>query len=638
MLRSTRWRLSLLILVLPVTHSALQAQESTAIERTAHVATALEVRDSLLGEPNTNTVRDEFTRELSSQHPVVSQFMNQPFDAPRPPTLAEIDLAIRWMREHRIAGGSGFNAQAALAAGPVALTDGSAAVKSLIEGSTGVWMPPTQLIIGFTDFLVARAQDEVVFAFVLGLERALSRLPEQSPERILVRKAFPRSVSILEAIRVESFQSLLPTLRTAFTGDLETLPTAIGDTAVLRALGWNNDPQRTYAQGLAITFARAVEIGRGTPPIISISRLAHLDSTAMAASGPRSAFRFAGALAREHAISGEAAVAEALKSPHTRAYLLAFLGHEAIDVGGAAAALVVTEFLDHLRSHQAEAVLLANQLAAIRTTATSGQPADSAGAGERTGAAMTVRSTLQILASASRLAPAAGTSMAGPDFVGDAIQLHDAVVERRYPVVANWLISRAPTAMDSPAILRFVSLGTALASAETSEEISSALRTAAAPVGSYRSKRGQKGRLGPLSLSLTAYAGGSYGWEDASGSGVTEGSGRTLGFALPVGVEVGTGIPIGSLSLFASVADLGNLASARLGNDSEVSSGAEIGWEQIIAPGLFGILGISSEVPLSVGFGYQQVNGLREAQDDGRDLDVRRWVLMMAADLTILRF
>ncbi len=205
--------------------------------------------------------------------------------------------------------------------------------------------------------------------------------------------------------------------------------------------------------------------------------------------------------------------------------------------------------------------------------------------------------------------------------------------------------------------LQYLSFAASLAGARTEEEVTVALRTASAPVGSYRSKRNQDTRepflrrWGPTTASVVGYPGLTFGWERPAGGRLPgRDDANHVGLSLPVGIEISRGSPLGAFSLFASVIDLGTLASARFNGDeesdeSELSTTPELGFGQVFAPGIFFMVNARGW-PLSLGFGLQSVGNLRERSVTASDgsvtrterVDVVRASVILGVDATLFHF
>tara|TARA_R110002012_G_scaffold300131_1_gene499657 strand:- start:12614 stop:14755 length:2142 start_codon:yes stop_codon:yes gene_type:complete len=210
--------------------------------------------------------------------------------------------------------------------------------------------------------------------------------------------------------------------------------------------------------------------------------------------------------------------------------------------------------------------------------------------------------------------------------------------------------------------LRYTNLGVSLASAETSEELASAINAAALPVQSYRLKR-----KSPFSITLNAYAGVFYAKEHLTNDNVENDVSDLIGIAAPVGIgfnwALGTRkmdnsyggaeyinekirdnkeryLGRHSLSLFVSIVDVGAIAVYRLNDDQTPLDNIE--FQNILAPGAHAIFGFG-KTPISLGLGIQYGPELRKVTQ-GEDilestLESRGWRygVSLLVDIPILQ-
>ena len=104
-----------------------------------------------------------------------------------------------------------------------------------------------------------------------------------------------------------------------------------------------------------------------------------------------------------------------------------------------------------------------------------------------------------------------------------------------------------------------------------------------------------------------------------------------------------------SLSIFVSVIDLGGLLTFRANGDTAlevdstrvVEDDPQIGFKQIVSPGLYLVLGVSKSVPLSIGGGVSLHPGLRRIRDettgDSRTTSTRRIAIFGAVDVPLFK-
>jgi len=162
--------------------------------------------------------------------------------------------------------------------------------------------------------------------------------------------------------------------------------------------------------------------------------------------------------------------------------------------------------------------------------------------------------------------------------------------------------------------------------------VTAVLERAAAPPGTYLRKRRARGWY----TTVNTYLGMMYGRETTTGA--TSNSGTVAGPFLPVGVEVGLGLGRAfSIGLFANAVDLGALANYRLSGDDSASTAPEVGFQQVLAPGIGLVLGFS-RMPLTIGALWGYAPELRTVSSGGTAtaMSVRRWFLFAGYDLPLL--
>jgi hypothetical protein len=118
---------------------------------------------------------------------------------------------------------------------------------------------------------------------------------------------------------------------------------------------------------------------------------------------------------------------------------------------------------------------------------------------------------------------------------------------------------------------------------------------------------------------------------------------NALGVIAPIGLEISKGMSFlffKSLSLFASVIDLGAVTAFRYRDDTTERL-PHLSLENIIAPGVYGVLGLKS-MPISIGAGIQYGPQLRKINigGEGNEIDSSAWRfnLFIAVDIPLLKF
>ena len=239
----------------------------------------------------------------------------------------------------------------------------------------------------------------------------------------------------------------------------------------------------------------------------------------------------------------------------------------------------------------------------------------------------------------------------GAAAVAHAVDAADAARRRDYGSSVVSLIQAANALANTdklpPWFRRHLSFAVDVASARTPEEFEKVLESTAAPLGSFRSKRGNprigqrfvtrdKAVPGRWTVGFNAYVGVTGGVEllvddDLVGS-LSLPTGTVSLFA-PVGLEGSVGIwRHSSLSLFLPVLDVGGLADFRTQPTEDASAGIEDGasttaevaqqpnltFAQVLSPGAYLVLGLG-RVPVSLGAGFSYTPKLRKVVVGGRD-------------------
>ena len=142
-------------------------------------------------------------------------------------------------------------------------------------------------------------------------------------------------------------------------------------------------------------------------------------------------------------------------------------------------------------------------------------------------------------------------------------------------------------------LIKYLSFASNLASATNAEEVKEAINAVALPPGSYSIKQRSS-----LNVSLNGYIG--YAW-DFNGGLYANGIYAPVGFSLSKGLNKKMG---GAFTLFASIIDVGAVASYRLSNGPTDSLKQEIRLESIISPSAQLLFEIP-KWPVAVGAGWR---------------------------------
>jgi len=166
-------------------------------------------------------------------------------------------------------------------------------------------------------------------------------------------------------------------------------------------------------------------------------------------------------------------------------------------------------------------------------------------------------------------------------------------------------------------LLKYGSLAASIVESKNAEDISAALDAAILPTGSSSIKQHTS-----WSVSINSYIGANWYTEKYKSTALTNKaiSFPTFGISLPVGVAFSKGLRntqigkvVGSVSLFASIIDLGAVASYQLSTPDSITSKQlpDFTWKNLLAPGGFIVLGRLFNTPLSLGIGAQKGPPLR---------------------------
>lgn len=189
-------------------------------------------------------------------------------------------------------------------------------------------------------------------------------------------------------------------------------------------------------------------------------------------------------------------------------------------------------------------------------------------------------------------------------------------------------------------IVDYLPLVTDLASAESAEDVQTVLDAAATPVGGWRAKRTR------WLASVGAVLGPDASYEIGIDGGTAESTGVGVGLFAPVGVDLAWPIrrTRSAGGLFISAVDVGNLIDYRLtdtaGDGESTKAAPEIGFIQLLAPGLFAKFGLGPS-PFTVVVGGAWTPQAREFTDSAGEtlkLDTLRIIVSLGVDVTMFPF
>jgi len=166
--------------------------------------------------------------------------------------------------------------------------------------------------------------------------------------------------------------------------------------------------------------------------------------------------------------------------------------------------------------------------------------------------------------------------------------------------------------------------------AKTPKEVSQAIESFALPPGSSAIKKFSK-----FSISLNAYVGAAGGYEYLRG--VQEQPFYSI--ATPIGVGFNWGFKqAGSISIFASIIDIGALTAFRFDPNNTVGQTPlpDFKIENVFAPGGYLVYGVP-KFPLAIGIGAQMGPNLRTVTNNGATFQTSGWHLagFLAVDIPI---
>ena len=195
-------------------------------------------------------------------------------------------------------------------------------------------------------------------------------------------------------------------------------------------------------------------------------------------------------------------------------------------------------------------------------------------------------------------------------------------------------------------LLKYGTFISAVAQADSSDEVAAAIEAAALPSGSSRIKRET-----PFNVSLNAYTGLFIGKEVINGFDQNKPFKKwnSYGITAPIGITVSKGQrkmfwPFNgeghsSYSIFVSLIDLGAVAAYRF-SDNTTAQIPTIQLKDIISPGAFLSIGIP-KTPLSLNFGTQMGPNLRKVNVGNNDYSNNiywRYSASVCVDIPLLNF
>ncbi|MCW3082727.1 MAG: hypothetical protein JWP12_93 [Bacteroidetes bacterium] len=182
-------------------------------------------------------------------------------------------------------------------------------------------------------------------------------------------------------------------------------------------------------------------------------------------------------------------------------------------------------------------------------------------------------------------------------------------------------------------IEKFLTFGnfiSGIAKAQSPEEIESVIEASALPAGSSRTKK-----HADWSIDLNAFVGYYYGAPRKSTDGLFT---INQGITAPVGLAFNRGLhSFGSISVFASIIDIGAIVDYRISHDS-TSIDQTIHLENILSPGISLAYGLPWNIPLTISGGWQYGPNLLKVESNQltlTDNPVWRWYVSATIDIPL---
>jgi hypothetical protein len=501
---------------------------------------------------------------------------------------------------------------------------------------------------GLTKFLITRAKQELTATFFRKFSKAL----ENEKNKILVQ-LFPSTVVILQSIDSElyRFSAYIETLRLAFIRDLRTIPghlaLALEDKKIIK------DDETRNVTKLLLNLAQQINDGPVPSEIIQfLSEKSNYDSLKMEPyTKINSAFKYLNILstvAMKHDGKGMWFSIDELDSivhgDQRRQILTEFIRAfvvEQIDVAEQKHYLELSTKLDYVRDVIRYGSNLKNDIKIITDFKN-----DSINKAQFEHYAVVFSDIVEILKLSKKF-----IFNENPDkldsvqfsldrvlfSLDDALSIVLSVRQNEFSIAIShlgFMLNRWEDKVFDKnkrfqEFLRYGSFIAAVAESENADDVAKTIEAFALPVGSSSIKRNSK-----LNLAFNAYTGVGFGEETLK---ETDKKDTYIAAHVPIGLALSAGLGRGwSLSLYGTVIDLGAITTYRL-DDESASDLPELEWENLLAPGIFGELGIKNW-PISVGGGWQSGPQLRSIDAEMINIDqsaASRWIINVSVDLPI---
>jgi hypothetical protein len=515
------------------------------------------------------------------------------------------------------------------------------------------------LTVALVDFVVDRAKQEVIYAFIANLGATLDTSP-------LLRRAFPttqqlivRSTNGAVPQARDVAQVGLPVWRTALVSDLQRLPLHLlnnADSICARLETTRGSACRSRAQPLQLAARIGEDILGGSVILRSLESWEVTQGSSLGGLPPQllPALSVSSQLIALSRTQGYVLPSESATSPLL--YSSQSLLHASEETRRAFARLLLVGAAASLPDRQVdERAFTAGLLALAERTERLSLPASMAQDGGRTAsAAYLVREALLVVSDAADLGVTLALSKTDAERLRRTSEdLHllatavDAFLSAAYSdaIVRTLQLVDGVRAAPAPGgLMKMTALAAALADARSEQQVVAAFETAASPIGGWRGKA-----VGDVPVSVSAYPGIAGGYESVVGEDIGSGrrSSASIGASLPIGFEFVLAPRITdarrrplvrSVGLTLAPIDLGAVLSYRFDTGDPVTNEPQESLRQVFAPGIFLATGISSRWPLTMLTGWQFLPSARSvATSSGVERrSATRWTISFAVDVVLL--
>ncbi len=462
------------------------------------------------------------------------------------------------------------------------------------------------MLVGVTDFVVARAEQELVDYVVADFSQKLCDSKaqfapfgkDQQPVIVDMTQIFPRSCAVLESDlspngRPLDLSQLGSTLEQALKQDLHDFPPVFLNAATSGAFCKSSSADCQDNARIALAVYQAIESARtGGNPILAVATAAK-SVTNCTKSGDRDCgVLFLGDVLEAFAAQYKTIQTIDLQNSDEVAALVDLLAANVIIKAEQNPNLKpFTKNLGKLRENLQALVAPVRQITLdVKALEGNGLPKE-----------QKVDLSLDIVDNLAKLWNLGLPDISADDrtkLVNIVNDVHDAWTADQAAEYDRLFAALFSLARDlnlnfplPASVQQYLPLITALTTAQKPEDVTAALEKYAAPLGSWRDKQ-----TGRRSVTLNAFAGGTLGATRSTGGG---GQAGRLALFVPLGFDFTFNRNFG---LFFSVVDLGNLAEIRFHQDNSSTEIPDVHLKEVISPGLWLRYSIR-DTPLALGLG-----------------------------------